>query len=87
MTEDLYTFLTRIQVQSLAEIDEGFLVNIHPANDVADIFVIRDTYYGIYVMTDECRKLTKLVGQITVIRPLEKEGIEGGCGVKGEGEI
>ena len=59
-----------------------FFVAIHPDNDLMDWFILDGKSYTIYKIRSGYKKDIRLIGQITVIRPLDREGSEEGLNVK-----
>ena len=52
------------------------MVAVHPDNAAMDDYDMFGNSFDIYVLNPEYRKITSLLGQITVIQPHDKQGIK-----------
>ena len=74
-TDLLYT---NDDIRPMLSAESKILVAVHPVNEDIIHFDFYGRVYGIFVLNPECRKLSALLGQMTVIHPLVNKTREGG---------
>ena len=61
---------TNDDIRPMIAADNNILVAIHPVNEDILHFDFYGREYGIFMLNPECKKLSALLGQMTLIHPI-----------------